>query len=97
MRKTNRIPSAPLADYIKEHNLSAAQMDTILGFKNATHQWLRIGEMPPIVLLALEGLKRRHKQNSERETIMLLRVPKAKRDALAAFLQAFAIENVELP
>lgn len=92
------VPSKPLVDWLREENLSHVKAASILSKSpSAVTAWVNKGKMPGIVLLALEGLKRRRRAVKDKQGIYLVSIPKDKVEMFTNMCIMLAVKPLEVP
>lgn len=85
-----RVPSKPLVDFMHDEGMSCAETGGLLGItSNGVATWARVGSMPKIALVALEGLKRR--RQIKQAQVLIGSVKEDSVPAVVAFLKAINV------
>lgn len=93
----NKVPSKPLRKFMDEEGCDPKTVALALHVDPGTvRNWLRENEMPGIALVALEGIKRRKRQEAAQTATFLVVVPPDKLEAFGHVISAVGLNPVKL-
>lgn len=91
------VDSGPLVKFQHSQNYTDAKMGEILGVSGGSiSNYRNSGKCPPALILAIEGLRRRQRQDDAHDSVYVLRVPADKKATIKPVLEAFGLTIKEI-